>query len=147
MSDSLVPGKKVAKKTPKVEPLSAATIAFREYERVSYYLATQGNFDFSVDDTAREAFWDGEDAVIKLCIANRLDPDESEDGFKIPKGDHWDGLQARTDERVKRDVKVKKTHDAAVEALLPERMKKVKKSKSSRGLAADVKTANDSLVG
>lgn len=91
----------VAKKKRKPIPPSTTTVAFREYERVSYFLATQGDFDFKTDDAARECFYahvsltkyPGHAEAILNMAATRLD------GRSIPKGDHIEGLTLRTNER------------------------------------------------
>lgn len=90
----------------KKEKPSAATLAFREYERVSWYLATIGDFDFTMDDDARELFYlsfieDDMSAEIKLMTLSRIKPDESYDDRRIPKGDHIEGLAVRTAQREK----------------------------------------------
>jgi hypothetical protein len=92
MTDSLVPSKKVRKK---VEKPSQAALAFRAYERVSMYLATQGDFDFKTDDLAREAFYNASPADIQFLTGQRSF------GITIPKGDFIiPGLKMRTDRRM-----------------------------------------------
>lgn len=107
------------KLAPKLPKPSKTQLAFREYERVSYYLATQGDFNFAMDDEAREMLWFGDDmsADINLLTMNRISPDEDHDGRKIPAGDHIDGLAIRTDEREKKHEKAKKTNKAALKSL------------------------------
>ena len=107
-----------AKPKKKVEKPSATVLAFREYERVSWYLATQGDFNFAMDTEAREMLWDfnGDDmsADINLLTANRIDPDENVPAHKIPKGDHIDGLAVRTQELERVRGKRKPEKQAAV---------------------------------
>lgn len=129
------------KKKKPVEKPTPSALAFREYERVSYYLATQGDFNFDLDDEAREAFFDGEKvAEIKLMTANRIAPDEEHDGRKIPKGDHIDGLAVRTAERER--VKGKKAEKQATVKSSKEKpldmTPNMRKLAKKRGLKADV---------
>jgi hypothetical protein len=140
MSDSLV----AKKKKPKVEKPSATTLAFREYERVSYYLATQSVFDFGVDDTAREAFFNDDGMTINACIANRLAPESDGPSYKIPKGDHIvPGLQVRTDERVSRKLKQDKPKPEPKEPTRKKSPKLPLVKSGNPGLAAEA----DSLFG
>lgn len=99
---SLNPTNPVAKgkKANKPEPLSPQTVAFREYERVSYYLATQKDFDFTMDAEARELFFAGEADQIDELIKLRLETF----GKKVPKGFHNDGLAIRTKEYERRNA-------------------------------------------
>lgn len=97
MAESMIPtvvpaGKKKAKK--KVEKPNAVCLAFREYERVSYYLATKGDFNFDMDDAAREEwnYNEGDAAKVQAMTKQRL----KAWGREIPKGDHIDGLGIRT---------------------------------------------------
>lgn len=99
---SLNPTNPVAKgKKEKPEPLSPQTVAFREYERISYYLATQDDFDFTMDSEARELFFAGETDEIRELIRLRLETF----GKKVPKGFHNDGLAVRTKEYERLAVK------------------------------------------
>lgn len=87
-------------KADKPEPISPSTVAFREYERVSYYLATQGDFDFTMDAEARELFFSNKHSQIDhLCSLRR-----ETFGEKIPKGFHIDGLALRTQEYERRNA-------------------------------------------
>jgi len=108
---TLVPKAKGKKAKP--EPQSPGVIAFNEYERVSYYLALQGDFDFTNDRSARAAMFAQVDTggkqyrEIEYLTECRL---ESAKLDRIPKGLHIDGLKARTDELMRREpVKVEKT--------------------------------------
>jgi len=104
------------KKKAKAPKPTATALAFREYERISYYLATQGDFDFKTDDLARQHFY--------RHIETSGMPDTSADisylsdqrstGTKIPKGLHIDGLDVRTKELEKRRGKAKPVKQAAV---------------------------------
>ena len=89
-------------KRKQTDPLAPLTEALREYERVSYYLATKGDFDFSMDDEAQEYFHSFDPmncAEIMALVALRKETF----GRKIPKGLYIDGLTARTDERIRRN--------------------------------------------
>lgn len=116
-------------KRNKPEPASKTTLAFREYERVSYYLATIGDFNFTMDDDARSLFFDGfggddMSADIGLMTMNRISPTEDEDGRKIPKGDHIEpGLATRTAQREK-----ERTNQKRADSQFSKPIKKGKKS-------------------
>jgi len=85
------------------DPLKPLIAAIREYERVSYYCATKGNFSFACDDEAQRLFhtfdpanakaiYDLRDSRAKKVANQRM----------IPAGDFTKGLAIRTTERMKR---------------------------------------------
>jgi len=94
----------VAKKKRKPVPPSTTALAFREYERVSYYLATQDDFNFDLDDAAREDFYlhvsmtsfPDMSASISQYAKERLNVRNLK---SIPNGDHIEGLALRTEYR------------------------------------------------
>lgn len=101
------------KPVKKIKP-TATALAFREYERVSYYLATQGDFDFKTDDRARAHFYASIDTNVDSAKHISYLTDQRSTGTKIPKGAHIDGLDVRTKEREKQLGKQKPEKQAAV---------------------------------
>lgn len=98
----------VKKKKPKeIDPLQPLIDALREYERTSYYLATKGDFDFTMDDEAQEYFHSGDPMNCAEIMALRALRVETY-GKPIPKGLHIDGLFIRTNERIRRNKLAKK---------------------------------------
>ncbi len=86
---------------PKLTPL---VMALREYERTSYYLATQGVFNFDADDQAQRMFHlldPARASDIKALTAGIVKAHK----VKVPAGRHAEGLHIRADERMKRDAK------------------------------------------
>jgi hypothetical protein len=97
--------KKKADATP--DPLKPLTDSLREYERVSYFLATVKDFNFKSDDEAQRFFhtFDPSNAFhIDKLTQDRV----NSYGKPIQKGTTYKGLALRTNERMKRNAKPKK---------------------------------------
>ncbi len=109
MTDSAAPTAAPLKAKGKKKPLThdpklnTLVEALREYERVSYYLATQKRFDFTMDDEAQRHFHtfnpSNASAITKLTQLRT-----KEFGKPIPKGLHIPGLAIRTAKRMERNT-------------------------------------------
>lgn len=96
-----------AKGKDKPDPLAPLISAIREYERVSYFLATKGDFNFTMDDEAQAHFHTFIPARFR-AIEELTELRAMSYGKSIPlSGDFIDGLRIRTAERVKRNKKGK----------------------------------------